>query len=167
MDNQEDYTYYKILLEEHERGMAISLFLEKMKELGKAADQLARELGAESRTEAPNATCAGLGIGSLIFTKPQSSKKYQRIGSRGKKIEYIPNMNQVKGKKIAGRIADLPTMSSAEFRASFGIPKDATLSPAWFVSGNFMYLKCRYAMGEEFVAIEEKEFEEEREKINH
>lgn len=163
MEILKNHSFYKVSLQSA-RGEAISALLEKAKLAAEAADQLTKELGAESRTESPAALCPGVGIGSLIFERAQSSKKYRHIGSRGRLQEYIPNMDEKKGKEIARRIYHLPGIDAEEYRAAFGLPADVKVSPSWFISADTMFLKCAYELSEEFVPIGEEEFEEERKK---
>lgn len=163
MEILKNHSFYKVPMQS-DRGKKIGRLLEQAHAAAEAADRLTVELGAESRTEAPNAVCPGLGIGSLIFRRARSSKKYQCIGSVGKSSEYIPNMYEPKGKEIARRIYDLPTVTPEEFRSAFSLPDDVEVSPSWFISGDTMFLKCCYALSEEFVPIEEEAFEQERER---
>ena len=164
MEIIKNHSFYKVSLASA-RGEAINSLLEKAKSAAKAADDLTLALGAESRTEAPNALCPGVGIGSLIFGRAQSSKKYKLIGNRGKMQEYIPNMDEPKGKEISRRIYLLPVITPDEYRAAFCLPDEVGMAPSWFLSGDTMFLKCAYGLSEEFVPVTEREFEEEREMV--
>lgn len=164
MEEIKNYSFYKVPLLSH-RGEKITALLQLARSAAEAADALTLGLGAESRTESPRALCPGVGIGSLIFKRAQSSKKYMCIGSRGKLQEYVPNMNEKKGLAIARRIYDLPCVTPKQLREAFGLPNDAEVSPSWFMNAESVFLKCCYVLGEEFVPITEEEFARERAEV--
>lgn len=164
MEDLKNHSFYKLSLQSA-RGERIGQLLAKAKSAAEAADRLTLELGAESRTESPGSVLPGVGIGSLIFRRAQSAKKYLRIGSREKMTEYIPNMAEQKGKDIARRIYELPTITAAEYREAFGIADKEDRTPAWFISADTMFLRCCYGLGEEFVVISQEEFEQEAKRV--
>ena len=158
MEQSENYYFYRLPMSS-ERGKEISKLIENIKEAIDGADHLMKELGAVRRTESPDAIYPGLGIGSLLFLHPQSGKKYIYIGKNGDKDEYIPNINEPKGKEIAIRIRALPYISSDMFRNAFGLSKDKDRTPAWFIHKEILYVRSSYKMKKEYIAINEAEFE--------
>ena len=159
MEEEKKY-YYKVSLDSG-RGEKIQGFLDKGKEAAEAANRLAKELGADERTDRPGCLCPGVGIGSLVFYQWPGGKRYTSIGSN----EYIPNINREQGKEIAKRIKALPDVSSMDFRIAFGIPADKEKTPAWFVWERFVYLCSGYKLGEEYTIILQAEFDETRKKV--
>ena len=153
--------YYKVSLADTKRGHCISEFIERGKAAAKAADELAEELGAESRTDRPGCLYPGVGIGSLTFRSVPNLFAYQFIG----KGEYIPNMQNEKGQEIARRIVELPDVTSADFRVAFGIPINQARTPQWFIYRGKAYLCSRYRLGEEYEEILQQEFESKRKKV--
>lgn len=146
--------YYMVALAS-ERGKRISELLAKGREAADAADLLAKELGAESRTDRPGSLLPGVGIGSLSFKRRPSSKRYIPIGAG----EYIPDMKRKEGFEIGRRIGKLPDISGFDFCVAFGISVDKKVTPEWYVCKGIVYLSCPYTMGEEYTAITEEEFE--------
>lgn len=157
---EEKRYYYKVSLADTHRGRCISEFMEKGKKAAEAADSLAAELGAESRTDRPGCLYPGVGIGSLTFRRVPNLFAYQFIG----KGEYIPNMQNEKGKEIARKIVELPDVTSDDFRIAFGIPANQTRTPQWFVYKGKAYLCSRYQLGEEYETILKQKFESKRKK---
>ena len=142
-----------------ERGKSIKNFFGKGKEAALAAEELAKELGADGYTDRPGRLYPGIGIGSLVFGKRPSSKRYLPIGEG----EYIPNMKRKEGMEIAKRIARLPYVTGFDFCVAFGIPVDKKVTPKWYVYGGAVYLSSHYPLGEEYAVITEDEFEKHRE----
>ena len=158
---EEKRYYYKVSLSDTHRGRCIREFMEKGKKAAEAADRLAAELGAESRTDRPGCLYPGVGIGSLKFKRVPNLFAYQFIG----KGEYIPNMQNEKGQAIARKIVDLPDVTSNDFRVAFGIPVNQNRTPQWFVYKEKAYLCSRYPLGEEYETILQKEFDSKRKKL--
>ena len=150
--------FYKIPLSS-ERGKSIKNFLEKGKEAALAAEELAKELGADGHTDCPGRLYPGIGIGSLVFGKRPSSKRYLSIGEG----EYIPNMKRKEGMEIAKRIARLPYVTGFDFCVAFGIPVDKKVTPKWYVYDGSVYLSSPYPLGEEYIVITEEVFEKHKE----
>lgn len=142
-----------------ERGKRISEFFDKGRKAALAAEELAKELGADGHTDRPGRLYPGAGIGSLVFGKRPSSKRYLSIGAG----EYIPNMKRKEGMDIAKRIARLPDVTGFDFCVAFGIPVDKKVTPKWYVYGGAVYLSSPYPLGEEYDAIDEDEFEKHKE----
>lgn len=158
---EEKRYYYKVSLNNTHRGRCIVEFMEKGKKAVEAADRLAAELGAESRTDRPGCLYPGVGIGSLKFRSVPNLFAYQFIG----KGEYIPNMQSEAGQKIVKRIISLPDVTSDDFRIAFGIPVNQNRTPQWFVYRGKVYLCSRYPLGEEYETILRQEFESKRKKL--
>lgn len=146
--------FYKAPLSS-ERGKSIKNFFEKGKKAALAADELAEELGADGRTDRPGRLYPGVGIGSLVFAKRPSSKRYLPIGGD----EYVPNIKRKEGYGIGKRIGSLPTVTGFDFCVAFGIPVDKKVTPKWYVYGGDIYLSSPYPLGEEYTVITEEEFE--------
>lgn len=158
---EEKRYYYKVSLTDTHRGRCISEFLEKGKKAAEAADKLAAELGAEARTDRPGCLYPGVGIGSLKFKGCPNLFAYEYIG----KGEYIPNMNNEKGKEIAQKIIRLPDVRSDDFRVAFGIPINQSRTPQWFIYRGRVYLCSRYSLGQEYETILQQEFESKKKKL--
>lgn len=158
---EEKRYYYKVSLSNTHRGRCIQELIDKGNRAVEAANELAACLGAESRTDRPGRLFPGVGIGSLKFHRVPNLFAYQFIG----KGEYIPNMQNEKGKEIARKIMDLPDVTSDDFRVAFGIPINRQHTPQWFIYNGKAYLCSRYPLDEEYETILQQEFESKRKKV--
>lgn len=157
-ETMQEFRYYKVSLSS-DRGRKIEKFILTAEAAIRAADSLAKELGAEARTESPGAVYPGLGIGSLIFRKPQHRKRYECIGKSENGIEYIPNAKEKKGIDVMKKIYDLPYVGSRDIKEAFGIDGNETKSPLWFIQEKDVFLRCEYSLCDDYLSIEKEEFE--------
>ena len=159
-----NHVCYKVSADS-ERGKAIQEFIGRAKESAQRSSDLAKELGAVSYTQSPNAVFPQVGIGSLVFDKPQCKRVYKRIGRKRGLYECIPLSYTTQGKEILKKILELRVVNSRDIRAAFGIPDKAEFAPAWFEHDGFFYLRARYEMGAEYTVISEYDYEEEERKM--
>lgn len=153
-------SFYKIALSS-DRGLQIANLIEKGKKAAEAADRLAEELGAKSRTDRPGRLFPGVGIGSLVFRK-WPGEAYASIGKK----EYIPNMKSKEGIEIARQIGRLPDVSGIDVCAAFGISADKETAPEWFTYGEAVYLSSSYSLNDEYEPIPEPEYRRAKDERN-
>lgn len=154
----QNFRYYKVPLSS-KRGQKIEKFVSTAESAIRAADALTKELGAEARTESPGAVYPGLGIGSLIFKRPQHCKRYECIGKVENGIEYIPNAKEQKGIDVMKKIYALPYVGSRDIKEAFGIDGRETKSPLWFIYNNEVFLRCEYKLCADYFPIEKDVFD--------
>ena len=156
--------YYSVPMDT-ERGEAIRNFVAKAKECVERTKKVALQLGAVSYCESPNAVYPGIGIGSLVFNRPQSKRAYQLIGRRKKVYEYIPMYTTPRGKDIIKKILGINPIGSEEFAAAFNLPDNVKFAPSWFEESGYYYLCTRYEMGDEYTEIGMRDFEDAKERL--
>lgn len=153
--------YYRIATDSNTGKLAQNL-LRRYNECNNAASFLAKDLGATSFTLSQQ--WAAGGIGSLLFNRPHSAKKYDFLGKEGKYYVYVPNTSTAQGWKILERIASLPIVKMKEELEIFGIPASLKYAPVWFRYGESIYLSINGwdTTQMDFTPISDEEFMEAR-----